>query len=324
MPQIRLTTCHSDSLTKELTNAHLLSRDNQVITGKIKIEGDVISIRTSLHTNVALCLLYEVGRAGRLMLQTGILPPREEPYMLSQELARHRIKLFLDMSENWSLFYLSDDHPAIQKWEESRLIFTESLTSTDLNHADELARRALELAINASERLAMAHAHLLLHKRFGKTASSSSTLGVRINPTRFDAPLRDFLEKNINIVSLPMPWNLIEPKEGVYDWEAVDNWVKWIHQSKKFAIAGPLIDFSKKDLCQCRSFSRKNNFDPRRFIYGDILDLPFEDNSFNCVLCVRVIQHLSKRQQQLAIKELSRVLLPGGSLIMLNYNSWSL
>tara|TARA_B100000029_G_C17539176_1_gene946022 strand:- start:261 stop:1226 length:966 start_codon:yes stop_codon:yes gene_type:complete len=85
----------------------------------------------------------------------------------------------------------------------------------------------------------------------------------------------------------------------------------------KLEITG--IDFSKSFLDK---LGKKT--DKIKLIEADIENLPFEDNSFNSVLCVRVIQHLSKRQQQLAINELARVLAPGGSLIMLNYNRWSL
>ena len=38
----------------------------------------------------------------------------------SLELARYRIKLFLDKSEEWSMFDLSADHAATVKWEKAR------------------------------------------------------------------------------------------------------------------------------------------------------------------------------------------------------------
>lgn len=241
---IRFTTCASNPASEELVNAHLLTRDNQVIQGAVSIENGIITAQANGHSNYALCLLYDAGKAGRLMLQTSILPQREEPYMLSLELARHRIKSFLDLSENWSLFYLSDENPAVQRWEESRRIFTEALVCTDLEKAGELARRALVIAIDASERLAMAHAQILLHRRFAKKAASSSTLGMNISPARFDEPLRQIVKKNADIITIPMKWADIEPKEGTLEWGAIDRWVKWARDNKKHIIAGPLLDFT--------------------------------------------------------------------------------
>ncbi|HOE69381.1 MAG TPA: class I SAM-dependent methyltransferase [Candidatus Omnitrophota bacterium] len=50
--------------------------------------------------------------------------------------------------------------------------------------------------------------------------------------------------------------------------------------------------------------------------------IPFPDNSFDLVYSVRVIQHI--RDQQRMIAELSRVCKPGGHVILITYNTWSL
>lgn len=50
--------------------------------------------------------------------------------------------------------------------------------------------------------------------------------------------------------------------------------------------------------------------------------LPYEDNTFDLVFSSRVIQHM--RDQQKMIDEMARVCKPGGRVIMICYNSWSL
>ena len=79
------------------------------------------------------------------------------------------------------------------------------------------------------------------------------------------------------------------------------------------------LDFSRSFLEKLRKNTKKI-----QLVEGSAENLPFNSQSLNSVLCVRVIQHLSPRQQQAVIKEIARVLKPGGSLVMLNYNSWSL
>ncbi len=241
---LRFTTCQSNPIAGVLINAHLLSRDNQVIQGAISIEDGVITANAVGHSSFAICLLYDAGKAGRLMLQTSVLPPREKPYMLSLELARHRIKSFLDLSENWSLFYLSDDNPAVQRWEESRLIFTKALVSVDSEEAGTLARRALELSIDASERLTMVHAQLFLHHRYANKPASVTALGVQVDTSRFDEPIRSLLNKNFGMITIPFHWSKLEPEEGKFDWGPIDRWVKWARDNKKHIVAGPLMDFS--------------------------------------------------------------------------------
>ncbi|MFB3853300.1 MAG: class I SAM-dependent methyltransferase [Vicinamibacterales bacterium] len=44
--------------------------------------------------------------------------------------------------------------------------------------------------------------------------------------------------------------------------------------------------------------------------------LPFADASFDCALCLDVLEHLSYAEQQLALVELHRVIRPGGELLL--------
>lgn len=57
------------------------------------------------------------------------------------------------------------------------------------------------------------------------------------------------------------------------------------------------------------------------FVQADIENLPFKDETFDTVLCVRVIQHLKPKQQLMAVKEMARVLKKGGRLILMTYNA---
>src|SRR5690606_37920746 len=117
-----------------------------------------------------------------LMLQTCLLPERDQPYLLSLELARHRIKMFIVKCEEWQMFDLSMDDPAMIAWEEARQLFTRALNTAAPAEADLLSRQSLVKGLEATERLASLHADILLHRRFGTRPASSTTLGVRIVP----------------------------------------------------------------------------------------------------------------------------------------------
>ena len=107
------------------------------------------------------------GPLGILSLRTCLLPERDEPYLLSLELARYRIMLFLNRLEDWGMADLPADGPIMARFESARRCFTEALVaqradaqSSDARYgfsprADRLARRALALGIDAGERLAM-------------------------------------------------------------------------------------------------------------------------------------------------------------------------
>lgn len=60
-----------------------------------------------------------------------------------------------------------------------------------------------------------------------------------------------------------------------------------------------------------------------KFIVGEITNLPFAENSFAAVFSVAVFQHLPSRKLRLrALKDIYRVLRPGGFFIMTNWNLW--
>jgi ubiquinone/menaquinone biosynthesis C-methylase UbiE len=48
---------------------------------------------------------------------------------------------------------------------------------------------------------------------------------------------------------------------------------------------------------------------------GDVLKMPYPDNSFDSVLLISILEHLQPNQQDMAFKEIKRVLKPGGQLV---------
>jgi hypothetical protein len=87
---------HGPARDWPLRRAHVLGANDATFPAKISFEKGQVVVRPSeARTPVALCLEVDAGKAGVLMLQTTILQQRDEPYRLFDELARHRIKIFL-------------------------------------------------------------------------------------------------------------------------------------------------------------------------------------------------------------------------------------
>lgn len=62
-----------------------------------------------------------------------------------------------------------------------------------------------------------------------------------------------------------------------------------------------------------------------KFLVGDVLNLPFQDGSFDKVFAIALFHHLpSSELRQKAAKELNRVLQPGGLAIITVWNVWQL
>jgi len=231
-----------------LVHAHLLGPDDIGAPGDISFEDGEIVVRKPGNKAVALALQYDAGKAGKLVLQTCLLPETDTPYVLSHELARHRIKTFLVKCEEWQMFELSHDHPAMQLWEEARQLFTRGLNAKDPVAMDRGGRRSLEKGIEATERLAMAHAEVLLHRRYATRPASQTTLGVRIAPRRSPEVYTKLLSREFDLIYVPLNWRDLEPSESAYDWGPVDRWMTWAQKNGVPVIAGPLVDFSARAL----------------------------------------------------------------------------
>ena len=159
------------------------------------------------------------GSVGVVTLQTCLLPSREKPYLLSLELARHRLMAFFNKLEDWALFDLQGDHPALALFERARRAFTLALVEAAKKDAsekgcggfspasDRLARSALSLAVEASELLTLEQARTQFAKRAsGELAAAAAKAVTPLNAiTDHEAAhSRNLLIGNVGVI-LPTP-----------------------------------------------------------------------------------------------------------------------
>lgn len=206
-------------------------------------DGGTFVIRTKDVSDAALRIQVDVGRGGELILQTCLLPPREKPYDLGLELARHRVKTFIQKSEDWLMFDPAFAPDAVEHFETARHAFTDALVAHDLEAEGRLAANAIDLGILATDELADAHAEILLHRRYGRKTASPATLGTTICP-RTDPRVMAPTLKEFDVLTVPFRWSDVEPVRGKFDFTRLDAWVQWAKNSGKPIIAGPLVDFA--------------------------------------------------------------------------------
>ncbi len=70
------------------------------------------------------------------------------------------------------------------------------------------------------------------------------------------------------------------------------------------------LDASKKLLDICR-----NKIDSMEWVMGDVKELPFDDRTFERIICIAVIHHL-KSDRVSCVKEIKRVLKPRGEALI--------
>ncbi len=192
-----------------LRHAHLFGPDDVPIQADIRCVDGIIRCEKRSTESAGISLQYPVdppelggvpgampqsGAGGVITLQTCLLPEREQPYLLSLELARHRLMLILNKLEDWALFDLPADDNRMRLFERARRAFTEALVAhaTDAKqnghdspysaHTDQLARAALSLAIEASEAITLHQARAQFSKRMtGELAAAAAKIGTPAN-----------------------------------------------------------------------------------------------------------------------------------------------
>lgn len=271
--------------------AYLFGSEDVPIVGEIVFEPGMIRCVKSSRDNAGLAVQVAVERPpapgdpldrtsgdplGVVVLQTCLLPEREEPYLLSLELARRRIMAFLNKLEDWNLFDLPADNPAMAQFERARLAFTEALVhqreanvpGTFSARADRLARASLSLSVEAGEQLAMIHAQRQIAIRaggnpyrdavrraeamaveitspdmpvkapdgVGVVLPGQARLGCTVNPVALTEPLKAAAIAACDFINLPMRWSDMEPTEGTYSFTRTDQWIEWAVRTAKLPV----------------------------------------------------------------------------------------
>ncbi|MCE9618691.1 MAG: hypothetical protein K8R92_02145 [Planctomycetes bacterium] len=242
---------------RRLVGAHLLGRDDLPVAGDVKWKGGGVLCDPAEPVATALCLEVDAGAMGRLMLQTCLLKQRDEPYLLLLELARHRIKLYISKSEEWQLFDPEVAGESLKRWEKARSLFVQAMNEADPAAAETFAKDSLIVALDANERLALLHAELLVKRRFGQRASTSTVIGVRVDP-RSDVEVCGSSAKVLDVLLVPTPWKLIEPAQGKFHFEEMDRWMAFASQTKRPIVAGPLLSFDERNLPSWMEAYRKD------------------------------------------------------------------
>lgn len=233
-----------------LRNAYLIGADGNPMRGQIAVDGGAIVCEKREAGSVALAVLHDVGDLGRLTLQTCLLPERAEPYLLSLELARHRLMTLYTKLEEWAMFDLEADHPVSKRAERARNLFVEALClqNDDPAQADRVAQQCLEISLDGSEELALAHSDVLLTRRRETNAVPRIAIGCGIGLDQGHDRLRASIKANFDMLALPTPWRALAPNEDEYRWQMMDRWIDWAARQRVPVMAGPIISFDPANL----------------------------------------------------------------------------
>ena len=234
-----------------LRNAYLVDSEGNGLRADIQFADGLVTCEKSEPGTAVLCLQHDVGELGQITLRTCLLPERSAPYLLSVELARHRLMMLYNKLEDWAMFELGDGHVVTKREAKARGLFVEALSiqNEDPMEASRLADEALTTALDGTEELALAHSELLLNKRIETGSLPRAPLGTGVGlALGEDERLRAGLAAGFDFVQLPLPWKVLAPEENEYAWGPADAWAAWAKSAGKPVVAGPVISFEPTSL----------------------------------------------------------------------------
>jgi hypothetical protein len=194
-------------------------------------------------------LPWPVRGGSRLMLRTALAPDREEPYLLTAELARGRIADVWRKRDEWGYVYGGPSEEVEKGLREVKLLLAQAQTVGDAPlAASDLAEDALSRAVALGEKLALEDARNGIAQRRRKGELARVDVGCHWEVTDGHEKAQERFAAVFNCATVPMTWRDIEPREHEYNWKWHDDWIQWL-EAKGLAIkGGSLVRFCDTQL----------------------------------------------------------------------------
>lgn len=215
------------------------------IPGEVTFRDGLLSLTRNEEFPAGVALVWDMGELGAYHLETTRVPPRASPYNLNVELARCRLMKIVQKQEDWNLFDFPRTEKHMQRFREAQSVFADALGKLHVpEQAAALGDQALAMAVELSDQLALFHADLLLTRRRAANLLPRHLIGCRVDSTVQNQKYKETLADHFDYAVLPMSWKQLQPQEGEFCVEPVDEWVDFLTRRKMPIIAGPLIDLT--------------------------------------------------------------------------------
>jgi hypothetical protein len=190
---------------------------------------------------------WNVPGAGRLMVHTATLMERLTPYQLLIELARGKINQLRGQAADWLMGGLAISSSLADKIRQATLQFGKAVSHTPARQAAGEAEQALALGFAAAEDLVQAYVEQVFQVRHSRQPRLETWLscGLRSLPAPEAAPA---YAETFSAVHIACPWRDIAPSEQEQRWQEQDALVQWALERDLHLAAGPLIDFTGRDI----------------------------------------------------------------------------
>jgi len=235
----------------DLDAMYLTSQEGQPIRARLQYAAETGLLFCDRRSQGlgSLNIPWPVRTGACVMLRTALLPDREEPYLLTLELARGRIADVWRKRDEWGYMY-GGPSEAVEKGlrEVKRLLAQAQTVQDSARVSGDLAEEALARAVALGEQLALEDAGhgLSLRRRRGELGRVDVGCHWEVSDRHERAQQR--FGAAFNCATVPLVWRAIEPREHEYEWKWHDDWIQWLEAKGVAICGGSLVRFTPAHL----------------------------------------------------------------------------
>ena len=253
-------TCDTDDLIDRecLSQADFVTFDGRIVPTVTEYSQGQLTCQRQMTDSSKLRLMCRVGTR-TLVAQTTSLGESDKPYCLELELARGELARVRTFFALWTGAGLKSNTTLESRIQLAHNAFRKAIFSGSASEAI----TAFQLASDASDSLVLEYVRQRLTFRRQRQHRFPMTVGCRL--TNVPQQEEQFLSA-FNSVLVKTRWSQLEPVDGEYQWEDLDQLVQWASEHGLLCCGGPLLDLSsdcfpkwmeswKGDLVNLQSFT---------------------------------------------------------------------
>ncbi len=225
--------------------AYLASGDAIPWECRVTLNSDALAIERDTRESGYLYFPWKVAERGLVQICSGSLMERPKPYNLPVELARGTLNRLRNQASVWQSAGMVVPTSFIESLKKATAAFASAATSQHLpEQSQDQAEEAIRLGLEAAEILCQEYAQQVLAIRRSQQTGSGVLLGARLfAPPTGEAAARFVAAFNMAVVSAH--WPDVEPKQGEFQWDAIDRLVAWGQENNLRLCMGPLVQMDK-------------------------------------------------------------------------------
>jgi len=232
-----------ESITADMVQqAYLSGMDRVSWPVRASIEGEILALQRSVSDSANLYIPWPVEGHGQMMLMTGSLVERAEPYQLPLELARGTIAQIRNQLAEWQIVGLTvpaavntQVTEAVQQFSQAVVLQGNQVVST------RCSTNALRAALSAANLLAAAYVEQLSALRRRNGSEHDILVGADLGTSLLDDRSAKQFLMSFNAAQVPICWRDTEATEENFSWTTSDTQIEWCRTHGLKVLAGPLL-----------------------------------------------------------------------------------